>query len=205
MRIAASLAKSFAIDACRVKRSPRSFSVAARSAMRRAASSSVALSASIHWMAWKSAMGRPKAWRSLAYVVAASSAALADADGLRSDPDSSAVERHHRDAEAHPGLAEQRASSGSRHSSKVSGTVLEPRSPILSSGAADDQPRCVLFDEEAGNPLRPRAAGPRPHHHHAGVGAVGDPLLLAVEHPAVVALPRGGPHAARVAADRRAR
>ena len=49
---AASDAASFAIDASRVLFSCRSFAAAAFSVSIRAASSSVAMSASIHWIAW---------------------------------------------------------------------------------------------------------------------------------------------------------
>ena len=65
-RVAASLAKSFAIAASCECGSPRSASQAARYVRRAAASSSVFASASIHWMAWNSAMGLPNGLRSFA-------------------------------------------------------------------------------------------------------------------------------------------
>ena len=65
-RVAASLAKSLAIAASVVWRLPWSASQAARYVRSAAASSSVFESASIHWMAWNSAMGLPNCLRSLA-------------------------------------------------------------------------------------------------------------------------------------------
>jgi hypothetical protein len=65
-RMAASEAKSFAMAASRVKGSPASHKAAARWTMRRAADSSVAMSASMKAMAWCSAMGFPKVRRSRA-------------------------------------------------------------------------------------------------------------------------------------------
>ena len=77
IRFAASLAKSFAIDASRANGRPASFAHAARRQRRCAASSSVFESASFHWMAWKSAIGCPNCFRSSAYVTDSSSAARA--------------------------------------------------------------------------------------------------------------------------------
>ncbi len=55
----------------------------------------------------------------------------------------------------------------------------------------------ALLDQEAAD----AALGARPDHRHVGDGAVGDPLLGAVEHPLVAVAAGGGAHAARVGAE----
>ena len=60
---------------------------------RRAASSLVAMSASLSWMAWCSAIGLPNVTRSCAYASAASNAAAGHADGTRRDVDAPDLER----------------------------------------------------------------------------------------------------------------
>ena len=66
----------------------------------RAASISVAMSASLNWIAWKSAIRLPN-WRALERVGAGRVVgSLGDPDRLRGDPDPAAVERLHRDREA---------------------------------------------------------------------------------------------------------
>jgi hypothetical protein len=64
--MAASLAKSFPIDASRPKGCLASARAAERHTINLAASTSVAMSASAKAMAWNSAIGLPKALRSLA-------------------------------------------------------------------------------------------------------------------------------------------
>src|SRR6266511_4003441 len=73
-RRAASDANSFAALDSYVCRCPRSSRWAARYVRRRAASISVAMSASFHWIAWNSAIFCPNASRSLAYFSDSSSA-----------------------------------------------------------------------------------------------------------------------------------
>ena len=60
----ASDANSFAIPASRSERSPASFIRAALSVSSRAASTLVAMSASLNWIAWCWAIGLPNALRS---------------------------------------------------------------------------------------------------------------------------------------------
>ena len=77
------------------------------------------------------------------------------------------------------------ASSGSSHSSRTSGTVDEPRRPILSSCLPAVSPRVPPATTKALMPLRAgRRVGLGPHDEHAGAVARGDPLLGAVEPPA---------------------
>ncbi len=66
-RVAISLANKFGDGGVHAeKRAPVSCFQAALRTSRRAASISVAMSASMNWMAWKSEMGWPKALRCLA-------------------------------------------------------------------------------------------------------------------------------------------
>ena len=67
-------ANSLAIPASMSERSPASFIRAARCVSRRAASTWVAMSASLNWIAWCSAIGLPKVRRSCEYFSASSSA-----------------------------------------------------------------------------------------------------------------------------------
>ena len=60
---AVSLAKSLAMPASTSQRSPAALRSAALRVSRRAASSLVAMSASLSWMAWCSAIGLPKVSR----------------------------------------------------------------------------------------------------------------------------------------------
>ena len=109
-----------------------SLRVAARRVSRRAASSSVALSASIHWIAWKSAIGFPNCCRSRAYLVDASRAAWAMPQAwlaMPMRPPSRAIIAILKPPPSSP----SRALSGTKQRSSVRGTVLEARSPILSS------------------------------------------------------------------------
>src|SRR6476469_5347553 len=101
----ASEANSFAIPASRSERSPASFRRAARRVSSRAASTWVAMSASLNWIAWCSEIGLPKVLRSWEYF-SASSRALGDADAARGDVDAADLERvHHlREALVQPGL-----------------------------------------------------------------------------------------------------
>ena len=57
-------ANSLAMPASRSERSPASFMRAARSVSRRAASTFVAMSASLNWIAWCWAIGLPNVLRS---------------------------------------------------------------------------------------------------------------------------------------------
>ena len=59
-------ANSFAMPASRSERSPASFMRAALSVSSRAASTLVAMSASLNWIAWCSAIGLPNVLRSCA-------------------------------------------------------------------------------------------------------------------------------------------
>ncbi len=125
-------ANSFAIAASAVKGSPRSFSVAARHTKRRAASTSVAMSASIHWIAWSSAMGLPKAWRSFAYASESSRQARAMPTACAAIPirPPSSVES----AILKPWpTSPRRWSSSTRTFSKTSCAVSEPLMPSFCS------------------------------------------------------------------------
>ena len=76
--MAASEAKSFAIaDAFPPPGAPTSAIEHARYTRRRAASTRVAMSASMNWMPWKSAIDEPNCFRSVVYCTAASSAPCA--------------------------------------------------------------------------------------------------------------------------------
>src|SRR6201993_543804 len=70
----ASEANSLAIPASMSERWPASFRLAALRVSRRAASTWVAMSASLNWIAWCSAIGLPKVRRSWAYLSASSRA-----------------------------------------------------------------------------------------------------------------------------------
>ena len=72
---AASLQNSFAMPASTSARSPASNFSAALFTSSRDASTFVAMSASLNWIAWCLAMGTPKVSRSCEYFIAASNAA----------------------------------------------------------------------------------------------------------------------------------
>ena len=67
--------------------------------------------------------------------------------------------------------------------------------PELVEMRAGREARHGLLDQEGGDPLGPRLrVGAGVDHQRVGVGAVGDPVLRAVEHVAVVPLLRAQPH-----------
>ena len=154
-----SVAKTFAIDPSRVNRFPASFRAAARSARSRAASNPVVASASMKRMAWFSAMGCPKARRSFAYRVAASSAATPIPiawQAIPTRPESSPLSAIEKPRPSCPNME----LSGTRRSSKARDTVLEARRPILSSCLPTWRPllppstRKALIPLVPGSPVR---------------------------------------------------
>ena len=129
---------------------PWSASHAARYVSSAAASSSVFASASIHWMAWKSAMGLPKALRSLAYARGHVERAVAEAERHRGDRDPPAVEDPHR-VEKPWSTSPTRCASGTRTPSSVSSAVSLERQPSLSRCFDAREPRRPVLDDERGD------------------------------------------------------
>src|SRR3954471_23786218 len=99
-------ARSLAIPASRSERSPASFIRAALRVTRRAASSLVAMSASLNWIAWWAAIGFAEGFGFLAVAKGQLQCALADADTAGGDVDAADLERVHHlhEALADPGL-----------------------------------------------------------------------------------------------------
>src|SRR5262245_30072043 len=134
--------------------SPRSARAAAVYTIRRAASSFIAISASMNCTAWKSAMALPNCLRSLTYAIAASSApcamptACAPIVGLVWSRVASAV------LKPVPGSPMIR-SPGMRQSSKYNSVVGEPLMPILCSLAPTAKPGSSLCTTNAEMPLAP--------------------------------------------------
>lgn len=119
-----------------------------------AASMPVAMSAIIHWMAWKELMERPNCLRCLAYRTASSRHALEMPmawDAMPMRPLSRALMAT---LNPSPGLP-MRFSFATRQSSKMSSTVLEARSPILSSRDPTENPGVPRSMIKAERPLLP--------------------------------------------------
>ncbi len=132
-------AKSFAIDAAIPYGWPRSLSAAAFQTSRRAASISVAISASFHWIAWCSTIAFPKVRRWRPYASASSKAARAmptACAAMPMRPPSSVLIATWNPLPSAPSSAP----AGSRASSRKIWHDLEPRMPSLSSGGPQRTP-----------------------------------------------------------------
>ena len=137
--------------------SPRSRLAAPRHSISRAASSSVAMSASLNCSAWKSAR-RLAELAALEHVVArrleagARAAQRAGADMLRRPPSSPII------AIAKPSpSAPRRLATGTRQSSKITIAVGWVFQPSFFSCLPKDEARRALLDDEAGDALWPGA------------------------------------------------
>ena len=93
---------------------------------------SLAMSASIHWIAWNSAIGLPN-WRRAAWhsPIARLQRRLQDADGQRGDAHPPLVEHAHHHVKAAPLGAEQRVRPAARTSSKLQRADLRGALPHL--------------------------------------------------------------------------
>ena len=124
---------------------------------------------------------------------------LRDAERLRGDPDAAAVERRHRDPEAAALLVQQAVA--------LDPCVLEHevrgrrgvQAELLLLARDPDVPG---VEDEARDATRAlgRRVGPREEDERAGTRAVRDPLLRAVQHPAVAVRSGRGPERSRVGA-----
>jgi len=149
------------------------------------------MSASLNRNAWKSASGCPNCRRSSRWSRAAERA------GGNIQP--AAVEPHHRDPEAVALIAEP---VGDRDAAILEdhhrGRLRVPAefALLLAKGEAGH----ILFNDEAGNALRPRAAGA--HHRHVEVAdrPAGDERLCPVEHVIVAVAHRAGGERRRIRA-----
>src|SRR6516164_6151301 len=173
MRNPASVATRLAIAQCVVASgSPRSRFAAPRRTISRAASNSVAMSASLNLSAWKSASNCPN-WRRSSRCSRAASRAGRNIEAT-------AVEPHHRDLEPVRLCAEP---VGGRYAA-----ILEDhhrcrlRAPAeLSFLLAERQTRGAFLDDEAGDAFGPGAAGAYHRHINVADRAAGDERLRAIE------------------------
>ena len=90
-------------------------------------------------------------------------------------------------------------SCGTRTSSKVGEPVGEPLIPSLCSSLPRSKPGAVRLDDE-GAGAAVLAVGGGEDHVEVGDAGVGDPVLLAVDHPFVAVAHGAGPHRGRVRA-----
>src|SRR6266568_5640380 len=159
---------------------------AARRVRSRAASISTADCAIISRMSWKSPIGRPKALRSLAYFVAASSAARATPTAPAAIPILPLFRVRIAWFQPSPRFP-IKFSFGTRQSSKARSAVGLPQSELcLRLDVGDLEPTGVLGDHEERDSLvsfRSRFAGI--HLDEIREVAVRDESLLAVQHPLV--------------------
>src|SRR6266850_1507861 len=151
-----SLAKSFASAASSVCGAPWSFRVAAFQVRSRAASISVAMSASFHWIAWKSAIFLPKASRSFAYASASSRQARAMPTACAAIP-MRPPSRVDRASLKPPPASPSRFAAGTRQSWKTSCAVSDPRMPSLRSSLPTLKPFVPFSTTNAAMPLLPFA------------------------------------------------
>src|SRR6266700_2936737 len=150
-RTATSPEYNLAIDDSNVVFNPASFMQAARMVSRRAASISVAMSASFHCMAWNSLMAWPNCLRCLEYLSAASYAPCAipsPSAAMEMRPPSST-----RMASTNPlPSMPSKASSGTQQSSKTSSEVSLARSPSLFSFLPGRNPLAPFSTTNADSP-----------------------------------------------------
>ena len=184
-------------------------SQAARHTSRRAASISVAMSASMKAMPWCMVIGLPNALRSVAYCEGVLVGGAGDADGLggrrpggwpRRWPWPAAcrcapagffsASRARASFSSSLSLPPSRQLPGTRTSSSTTSAVCEARMPMLLVLLALRQARACSGGTMKLAWPRPLQLGVDGGHHHVDVGdaAVGDPRLGAVEHPLVLGL-----------------
>ena len=157
------------------------------------------MSASFHWIAWKSPMRLTELLALLRVAARDVERRLGDADRLRRDPDPAAVEGGHRDTESaallvqeavtpHPGALDHDV----RGRRRVEAELL-----LLARDA-----HVVGVEDEARHAARARRrrVGAREEHERAGARSVRDPLLGTVQHPPVAIRNRSRSQRARVGA-----
>ena len=167
---------------------------------RRPASTLVAMSAIMNWIAWCIAIGTPNWTLSLEYSVANSKRGAADADGHRRDAGTGAVEGHHRQLEALVFLAEQVLG---RDLDFVEGDGRGVGGPLahLVLLLVDGDPGEVGVDDEGADPaVAGLGVGLGVDREVVGVGAVGDEALGAVDDVLVALLDGAGLHPGDVGA-----
>src|SRR6218665_2350975 len=187
---AASAAKHLAMEAAAVASVPASSLCAAERTSRRAASVSFAMSASMNWMPWNSAIAWPNCLRILACSTDASSAACRMPTA--SDP------------MPPPPLGPQQSTRRQRD-------FFEGQFPALRGALAQlvflrparHAGRCAIDDEDAHAALACLGVRARQHEGHVGHGRVVNPQLGTVEQPAVAVAHGGGLHARDVGAGAR--
>src|ERR1035438_7963516 len=156
---------------------------AARCVNRRAASISVAMSASLNPIAWNSLIALPNCLRSLEYFTAASYAPCAipsPSAAMEMRPPSST-----RMASMNPSPSlPSRFSAGTSQSSKISSEVSLARRPSLFSFLPGANSFVPLLDWERRQSVGVRRlVGPCDDHRHISVVAIGDKGLGAVQYP----------------------
>ena len=195
------LAFSFAIAASLRNGCPVSRSDAARYVSQRAASSSVAMSASLNWIAWNFEIGWPNCTRCLGVVGRQVEHGLGEAERQRGDRDAPDLERAQELAEAHRGIADE-VVVGDPHVVEEQLAGVEAPPADAAHLRAHREAGRVLLDDEA-RERRPAVlgrlgAGEQRHaERHVGAG-VGDERLATVDQPAAVAPLGARADAARV-------
>src|SRR6218665_3407115 len=189
---AASAAKHLAMEAAAVASVPASSLCAAERTSRRAASVSFAMSASMNWMPWNSAIAWPNCLRILACSTDASSAACrmpTASDAMPTRPFSSTLIIMWKPLPCVP----SRASAGNATFSKCSSPTCEERWPSLCSFVPRDTPADAQSTMKM---LMPRLPA-------SGSGRVLNPRLGPVRQPPLAVAHGGGLHPGNVGAGAR--
>ena len=173
---------------------------AARYVSQRAASSSVAMSASLNWIAWNFEMGWPNCSRVLRVVRRQVEHGLGQAERQRRDRDAPDLERAEELAEPHRGIADE-VIVGDPHVVEGQLARVETAPADAAHLRAHREAGGVLLHDEARERRRLPLArlGARQQRHaerHVGAG-VGDERLATVDQPTAVA-----PHCTRADAAR---
>ena len=184
--IAVSAANALAKEPSRPASAPRSTASAARQTSRRAASISIAISASLNETPCRARIGLPKATRSRAYVRRGLERGPGDADRRGRDLRARELEEVHRDLEAAAGLAEQPVG-GDPRVLEQDGAGVRGAEAELSLLAAGRDAGVAGLDEEGGD----GAVELGEDDGQIGDAAVRDVALLAVEDE-VAAVPARG-------------
>ena len=152
------------------------------------------MSASLAWVSWKPAIGRPNCSRSQAYAIAVSRQSRAAPSAPQAMPDRASVRQD--SGALSPRASGSTASAGSRTSSSTISPVEEARSDSLWWISLAVTPGRRHRHDEAADPV----VGPGPDHGDVGHRGVGDPHLGAAQHPVVAVADGAGRHRGRIGA-----
>ena len=172
---------------------------------RRAASISVAMSASFHWIAWNSANAFSELASLLGIFEGGLVGALGHAERQGGDRDPATVQHPHCIHKALAFYAQQILMRDDAIFKNQFGSIAGAQSELVFFFARTETLGALLHDEGGEAVGMGGAVSNRDHHHHVGVVAVGEKRLGAVQHPGILATDRGHARAAGVGTGRRAR